>query len=97
MRMAQTGPDSATVLAFPRCGAADRRRLLRALAALQAALAEQRQAVAAWRAATDELGRALAGLERRLGAQARALDRVADEAGHLGAASRRLERWADAA
>ncbi|MCS6853250.1 MAG: hypothetical protein NZ523_00635, partial [Elioraea sp.] len=66
------GP-SAVVIPFPRRGqhlgeqAAARERMARALALLEAALAEQRTAVAGLQAALVDLGAATARLDRGLG------------------------------
>ncbi len=63
--MAESGADDtagAIVVAWPRSGEAGRRRLDRALIGLEAALAEQRAAMAAWRGTVAELQDAWRGL-----------------------------------
>jgi hypothetical protein len=96
---------SATIIAFPRLQAAapsplpaaddPHARLQRALEALELALADQRVAVARWRASLGELhgsvqglGTSLTGLHDRLGTLAEGVDGLNRDA-------RRLEAWAD--
>jgi hypothetical protein len=92
---AQEAPSGAEIIAFPVRAPSAEDRLSRALKALDAALAEQRESVAAWRralaelgAGTDRLGASLGGLQDRLATLHKDVDAV-------NAAARRLERWAE--
>lgn len=92
-----TEPSTAEIIPFParRMEKVGRERLDRSLARLQAALAEQAVAVAAWRTELDRLrvgvgtlGRSFSDYNTRLGATKQGVDAVNAEA-------RRLESWAD--
>lgn len=91
--------DTGQVIPFPtervRQPARDQDRLAAALASLEAALAEQRQAMAGFRASLGELGAAVhaleggaVGLSTRLGALHR-------QVGSANQSARELEAWAD--
>ena len=90
---------SATIIAFPRApeGADGSARLGRALAALEAALAEQRMAVATWRESLAELHGSVLGLGGSLGAYHARLGELASGVDGLHHEAQRLEAWADAA
>lgn len=81
------------VLAFPR-RPDDRLRL--ALLRLEEALAEQRQAVAAWRSSLADLTEATGRLDRSLLGYGAELDSVAEAVRHADTEARRLEETADA-
>ncbi len=83
---------SAKIIPFPRV-APD--RLTRALATLDAALAQQRSATAAWRETVAELQGAMHGLRASLRDYDTALSTLSHKVGALNAESRRLEAWAD--
>ena len=96
---------SATIIAFPRPkapaasgAAADGPERLRiALLALDAALAEQRAAVTAWREGLAALRGSVQGLGQSLGRYQSRLGALAEDVGGLHREARRLEDWADAA
>jgi hypothetical protein len=72
-------------------------RLQRALAALNAAVENQRMAVAVWRGALAELGKTVNGLGGSLQRYRSNLDGLAVRVGALRAQAVQLERTADAA
>jgi hypothetical protein len=86
-------PDEAILVTFPQ-RPDDRLRL--ALRRLDEALAEQKQAVAAWRAGLSELASVASGLDGAVTAFRTTLDGVAESVRHAGDEARRLERTADA-
>ena len=92
---------SATILPFPvprRTPAEDgQERLRRALAGLDAAVAGQRQAVAAWRGALAELGTVVSGLGESLQRYRGNLDTLGTRVAGLHDQAVQLERTADAA
>lgn len=72
-------------------------RLQRALAALNAAVEDQRIAVASWRGALADLTKAVSGLGNNLQRYRCSLDGVAARVGNLRTQALQLERIADAA
>jgi hypothetical protein len=70
-------------------------RLTRALATLDAALAEQRAAMAGWRASLDDLRKATTGLGLSMQRYHRTLGKLGSDVTELHAQAVRLERWAD--
>jgi ABC-type transporter Mla subunit MlaD len=72
-------------------------RLARALESLNAALAEQRVALAAWRSALGELKATTTGLGDNLQTYQANLRSLGDSVSSLNAKARSLEQWADAA
>lgn len=83
----------AAVLAFPQ-RPDDRLRL--ALHRLEEALAEQGQAVSAWRRSLAELAEATGRLQGSMGTYRGEVDAVAEAVRHADAEARRLERAANA-
>ncbi len=96
-------PLAGNVIAFPSRAAPQampdpsRERLVSALTALDLALAEQRRAIAEWRASLAELGRATADLAGGLGRYRNQLDLLEASVGDLNSGARRLDAWADQA
>jgi len=78
-------------------GSEGQERLARALAALDAALAEQRHAMDQFRLAIGDLGRAVSGLEAGLIAYGDELSCVGHDLDRLAIEARALEAWADRA
>jgi ABC-type transporter Mla subunit MlaD len=72
-------------------------RLARALESLNAALAEQRTALAAWRGALGELKATTTGLGDSLQTYQANLRSLGDSVSSLNAKARSLEEWADSA
>jgi uncharacterized coiled-coil protein SlyX len=72
-------------------------RLERALAGLNAAIDNQRLAVASWRAALTDLSKVVSGLSGSLQRYRNNLDELAGRVGALHAQAVQLERTADAA
>jgi hypothetical protein len=72
-------------------------RLRRALLALDAAVARQRDAVAAWRGALADLGTVMTGLGDSMQRYRGSLDALDNRVGKLHAEAVQLERTADAA
>ena len=72
-------------------------RLRRALIALDAAVAEQREAVAAWRGALADLGSVMTGLGESVQRYRGSLDALDSRVAGLHAEAVQLERTADAA
>ena len=70
-------------------------RLSRAMESLNAALAEQRVALAAWREALGQLKSTTAGLGESLQHYHSNLGALSDRVSGLNAQARTLERWAD--
>jgi hypothetical protein len=70
-------------------------RLARALASLDAALAEQRQAMSGWRESLDHLRKATTGLGLSMQRYDRTLGKLGLDVSALHTQSVRLERWAD--
>jgi hypothetical protein len=96
------GSRMAEVIPFPKArgpatgaGDAGMERLARATAALAAAVAAQREAVAGWRASLSTLDGTTRALQASLGEYAGRLDRVQGEVRAVGEAARGLEAWAD--
>lgn len=85
---------SAQILPFPN-RMEPQARLSRALAAMSAALDEQRIAMAAWRKATDELRDGVRQLDGSLRRFQGRLHEVRGGVAGLHAEATRLERWAD--
>lgn len=73
----------------------DNDRLRRALTGLQSALAEQRQAIAAWRTSLGELQTTVGGLGDGLRHYRGSLDKLQTDVSTLNSEARRLESWAD--
>jgi septal ring factor EnvC (AmiA/AmiB activator) len=92
-------PPSAQIIAFPVAARAqanaDAERLAKALAGLDAALAEQRVAVAAWRDSLAALKRSTGGLADSLGRFQAGLETLDADVSALNGRARALERWAD--
>lgn len=88
---------SAKVIPFPARPAADAERLRRALAALDRAIADQRQAVSTWRGALGDLREAMAGLGGRVAAYRGELDKLAGGVSGLNVRATWLRDWADKA
>jgi ABC-type transporter Mla subunit MlaD len=93
---------SAQIIAFPARRPAPpaddgHERLRRALEALEAAMAGQRSAVAAWRGALADLGTVMAGLGDSMQRYRGNLDGLADRVASLQYKAVQLERTADAA
>ena len=72
-------------------------RLTRALASLDAALAEQRIAMSGWRESLDHLRKATTGLGLSMQRYHRTLGKLGTDVSDLHAKSVQLERWADKA
>ena len=72
-----------------------RDRLARALASLDAALAEQRAAMTGWRDSLNQLRKATSGLGLSMQRYDRTLGKLGGEVSELHAEALRLERWAD--
>lgn len=97
------GPDAgARIILFPVRGAAPvaqggdaQQRLTRALASLDAALSEQRTAMAGWRDSLDHLRKATTGLGLSLQRYQRTLGKLGADVSDLHAQAVRLEKWAD--
>lgn len=81
----------------PATGCDGQERLRRALEGLDEALATQRAAVAAWRAALSDLGGVVSGLGDSLRRYRGSLDALGSRVAGLHAQAVRLERTADAA
>lgn len=93
-----TAAADADIIAFPAERArppSPESRLARALASLEAALAEQRTAARALHDASATLRTTVAGLEARLVAHRDGLQHLATEVTLLNGEARRLEAWAD--
>ena len=88
---------SAEVIPFPARPAADAERLRRALAALDRALSDQRQAVSTWRGALGDLREAMAGLGGRVATYQGELGKLAGGVSGLNARATWLRDWADKA
>ena len=88
---------SAEVIPFPARPAADAERLRRALAALDRAIADQRQAVSTWRDALGDLRTAMAGLGGRVATYQGELGKLAGGVSGLNARATWLRDWADKA
>jgi ABC-type transporter Mla subunit MlaD len=92
---------SATIIPFPArvkpgpVVATPEDRLARALASLNAALAEQKSAVAAWRDVLGELKTTTAGLDESLQRYRSNLRSLGTSVSALHAKARSLEQWAD--
>ena len=96
---AATGP-SAVVIPFPaaRKAAPDpQMRLARALESLEAALANQRAAIAAWRDVLKDLKSTTANLDASLQGYRNSLRSLGGSVSALQAKARTLEEWADKA
>lgn len=94
----ETAVAAADIITFPAERArppSPESRLARALASLEAALAEQRTAARALHDASATLKTTVAGLEERLVTHRDGLSRLATEVGLLNSEARRLEAWAD--
>ncbi len=95
------GKTTAEVILFPTrssvpapTGTAEQ-RLTRALASLDAALSEQRSAMAGWRESLDHLRKATTGLGLSMQRYQRTLGKLGADVSDLHAQALRLERWAD--
>lgn len=86
----QPAPDSAL-------SESPQERLARALASLDAALTEQRTAMAGWRDALDQLRKSTNGLGLSIQRYQRTLGKLGDDVAALNTQAVRLERWADGA
>jgi hypothetical protein len=101
----QPAAGGAIILPFPARAASrrsppvrpDEDRLTRALASLDAALTEQRQAVAAWRDSLHALRQTTEGLGSSLRRYDGVLGTLNDRVAGLNTQARQLERWADKA
>jgi hypothetical protein len=95
----QVSPVSDVASTQPAMGqqAAPHDRLTRALAALDAALNEQRAAMAGWRDTLEQLRKTTTGLGLSMQRYSRALGKLGDDVAELNAGATRLERWADGA
>ena len=95
----QTGVPTAQIIPFPRRPAAPpdpgQERLRRALAGLDAALANQREAVAAWRGALAELGTVVSGLGTSLRVYQGSLETLGTRVDTLHTQAVQLEQTAD--
>lgn len=78
----------------PQAGTAQQ-RLTKALASLDAALAEQRTAMVGWRESLDHLRKATTGLGLSMQRYQRTLGKLGADVSDLHAQAVRLERWAD--
>jgi predicted ATPase with chaperone activity len=83
--------------AEPRAKDDQQERLSRALASLDAALAEQRVAMSGWRESLDHLRKATTGLGLSMQRYHRTLGKLGTDVSDLHAKSVQLERWADKA
>jgi hypothetical protein len=98
-----TSTTTAQIIRFPTRAAAPtpsadpQERLARALAALDAALTEQRIAMGGWRDSLDQLRRTTNGLGLSMQRYQRTLGKLGDDVAALHAQSVRLERWAETA
>lgn len=70
-------------------------RLARALASLDSALSEQRDAMSGWRESLDHLRKATTGLGLSMQRYHRTLGKLGTDVADLHAKSVQLERWAD--
>jgi len=92
---------TATIIPFPQPKATPQAegdpqvRLQRALEALDLAVAEQRAAVAKWRASLGELRGTVQGLGQSVGAYHARLGTLADDVMALNRQARQMEAWAD--
>ena len=91
----QAREGSAEVIPFPARPAADAERLRRALAALDRALSDQRQAVSTWRGALGDLREAMAGLGGRVETYRGELGKLANGVAGLNARAVWLGDWAE--
>ena len=69
-------------------------RLTLALASLEAALAEQRAALAGWRDSMDQLRKSTAGLGLSLQRYQRTLGKLGEDVDRLKGQNQEMERWA---
>jgi ABC-type transporter Mla subunit MlaD len=93
---------SAQIIPFPQRGPAvqsedGHERLRRALLNLDAAVAGQREAVAAWRSAISDLGAVMSGLGESMQRYRGSLDKLDRRVNNLHAQAVQLERAADTA
>ena len=92
-------PPTATIIPFPARSKpevpAAQERLARALASLNAALADQKVAVAAWRNVLGELKATTAGLDDSLHHYRASLRTLGTSVSSLRSKARALEQWAD--
>lgn len=92
---------TATVIPFPvrdkPAEATPEDRLTRALASLNAAMSDQRAAVAAWRSVLGELKATTSGLDESLHRYRANLRALGTSVSSLHAKAKSLEEWADAA
>lgn len=100
--MSDSSSTTAQIIPFPvrRLSAteeAGNERLRRSLAALNAAVEDQRIAVASWRGALADLTKVVSGLGNSLQRYRSSLDGIAARVGTLRAQALQLERIADAA
>jgi uncharacterized coiled-coil protein SlyX len=86
---------SAEIIAFPAPVISPQERLARALATLDAALAEQRVAVAKWRDSMNELHATMSSLGQSVQTLHGSLDTLAQQNASVHAEAVRLENWAD--
>jgi hypothetical protein len=94
-----TASRTASIIPFPArpkpAELAPQERLVRALASLNAALADQRAAVTAWREVLGELKTSTNGLQNSLKDYRTNLQTLGNSVSALGAKARALEEWAD--
>ncbi|HEY4174832.1 MAG TPA: hypothetical protein VGM42_17525 [Rhodopila sp.] len=92
-------PQTATIIPFPARpkpeAPAPQERLARALESLNAALADQKGAVAAWRDVLGELKTTTAGLDESLQHYRASLRTLGTSVSSLRSKARALEQWAD--
>jgi hypothetical protein len=100
--MSEAPQTTATIIPFPVARVsppsdAGQERLRRALAGLEAAVAEQQRAVAAWRSALTDLGQVVSGLGNSLQRYRGSLDTLGAGVAGLHAQAVQLEQTADVA
>jgi septal ring factor EnvC (AmiA/AmiB activator) len=97
----EAAPPTATIIPFPARRQPDaptpQERLARALESLNAALADQKEAIAAWRDVLGELKSTTTGLDQSLQQYRTTLRTLGTSVSSLRAKARSLEQWADSA
>lgn len=94
---AQIIPFRARPAAPPAAATPDHDRLVRALQSLNAALADQKAALAAWRAVLGDLKTTTTGLDQSLQRYRSSLGNLGNSVNGLRDQARTLEQWADRA
>ena len=92
-----TEPANAQIIPFPAKPVPPREKLSRALASLDAALNEQRQAMAAWRGSLDKLRTSTQSLGDRLSEYHGRLGMLNEQVGGLNVEAQRMQQWAEGA